>query len=53
MQRFFSDVAVFVDSLVNSQVYLNISITERPRVSQWKYEGVKRESRQTLKNVYD
>ena len=42
MQRFFSDVAVFVDSLVNSQVYLNISITERPRVSQWKYEGVKR-----------
>ncbi len=42
MQRFFSDVAVYVDSLVDNNAYLNINIAERPRVSQWKYEGVKK-----------
>lgn len=42
MQRFFSDVAVYVDSLVNDRAYLNINIVERPRVSQWNYEGVKK-----------
>ncbi|HPW78935.1 MAG: Outer membrane protein assembly factor BamA precursor [Bacteroidetes bacterium ADurb.Bin037] len=42
MQRFFSDVGVYVDSLVNDQAYLNINIAERPRVSLWKYEGVRK-----------
>ncbi|HKM31860.1 MAG TPA: POTRA domain-containing protein, partial [Bacteroidales bacterium] len=42
MQRYFSDVAVYVDSLVNGAAYLNINIVERPRVSQWKYQGVKK-----------
>ncbi|HOO69659.1 MAG TPA: POTRA domain-containing protein, partial [Bacteroidales bacterium] len=42
MQRFFSDVGVYVDSLVNDKAYININIVERPRVSQWKYEGVKK-----------
>ncbi|NLH23014.1 MAG: outer membrane protein assembly factor BamA [Bacteroidales bacterium] len=42
MQRFFSDVAVYVDSLVDNNAYLNINIAERPRVSQWKYDGVKK-----------
>ena len=42
MQRFFSDVAVYVDSLVQDNAYLNINIVERPRVSQWKFEGVKK-----------
>ncbi|HQB23969.1 MAG TPA: POTRA domain-containing protein, partial [Bacteroidales bacterium] len=35
-------VAVYVDSLVNGAAYLNINIVERPRVSQWKYQGVKK-----------
>ncbi len=42
MQRFFSDVGVYVDSLVGNNAYLNISILERPRVSRWNYEGVKK-----------
>lgn len=42
MQRFFSDVAIYVDSLVDNNAYLNINIAERPRVSQWKYDGVKK-----------
>ncbi|HOG24707.1 MAG TPA: POTRA domain-containing protein [Bacteroidales bacterium] len=42
MQRFFSDVTIYVDSLVDNNAYLNINIAERPRVSQWKYEGVKK-----------
>ncbi|HHV03104.1 MAG: POTRA domain-containing protein [Bacteroidales bacterium] len=42
MQRFFSDVGVYVDSLVNDQAFLNINIVERPRVSQWNYNGVKK-----------
>ena len=42
MQRFFADVGVYVDSLVNDKAYININILERPRVSQWKYEGVKK-----------
>jgi len=42
MQRFFSDVGVYVDSLINDKAYININIVERPRVSQWKYEGVKK-----------
>lgn len=42
MQRFFSDVAIYVDSLVDNNAYLNINIAERSRVSQWKYDGVKK-----------
>ena len=49
MQRFFSDVAVYVDSLVQDNAYLNINIVERPRVSQWKFEGIKKEKNQILK----
>jgi hypothetical protein len=32
LQRFFSDVGVYVDSLVGNNAYLNINIVERPRV---------------------
>lgn len=45
MQRFFSDVGVYVDSLVGNNAYLNINIVERPRVSRWNYEGVKKGER--------
>ena len=43
MQRYFQDVAVYVDSLSaeRDSAYFRISITERPRVSAWTYSGVK------------
>jgi len=45
LQRFFSDVGVYVDSLVGNNAYLNINIVERPRVSRWNYHGVKKGER--------
>lgn len=42
MQRVFSDVGIYVDSLVGNNAYLNIAILERPRVSRWLFEGVKK-----------
>lgn len=45
MQRVFSDVGIYVDSLVNDNAYINISILERPRVSRWNYDGVKKGER--------
>ena len=45
LQRFFSDVGVYVDSLVGNNAYLNINIVERPRVSRWNYQGVKKGER--------
>ncbi len=47
-QRFFSDVAFYIDSLVQDTVYLNIYLQERPRVSRWDYEGVRSGERSDL-----
>lgn len=43
MQRYFQDVAVYVDSLNASKdtVFLKLAIQERPRVSRWTFSGVK------------
>ncbi len=43
MQRYFQDVAVYIDSLSSGQdtVFLRLSIQERPRVSRWTFSGVK------------
>jgi outer membrane protein insertion porin family len=41
MQRFFSDVGIFIDSTHMDTVFLKISLQERPRVSRWEFEGVK------------
>lgn len=40
-QRFFSDVAFYIDSLVQDTVYLNLYLQERPRVSSWEFNGVR------------
>lgn len=42
MQRIFSDVAVYIDSLVKDTAYFNIDLLERPRVSRWLYKGVRK-----------
>lgn len=43
MQRYFQDVAVYIDSLSSGRdtVFLRLSIQERPRVSRWTFSGVK------------
>ncbi len=41
VQRFFSDVAFYIDSLVKDTVYLNLYLQERPRVSRWEFNGVR------------
>ena len=43
LQRYFQDVAVYVDSLSSAKdsVYLRIAIQERPRVSRWAFSGVR------------
>ena len=43
LQRYFEDVAVYIDSLgtASDSVYLRIAIKERPRVSRWEFTGVR------------
>jgi outer membrane protein insertion porin family len=41
MQRFFSDVGIYIDSTYKDTVFLKINLQERPRVSRWEFEGVK------------
>lgn len=46
----FSNVAIEVDSLVGNKAYLRIKLTQRPRVSQINYSGVKKGEREDLEN---
>lgn len=41
MQRYFSDVSVYIDSLVKDTAYVRLDLLERPRVSRWEFEGIK------------
>ena len=40
--RRFSEVALYVDSLVNGEVFLLLELQERPRISRWQYTGTVR-----------
>ncbi len=44
----FSNVRIEVDSLVGNQAYLRIVLTQRPRISQINYTGVKKSEREDL-----
>lgn len=46
----FSNVSIEVDSLVGEKAYLRIKLTQRPRVSQINYNGVKKSEREDLEN---
>ncbi|MBQ0078056.1 MAG: outer membrane protein assembly factor BamA [Bacteroidales bacterium] len=52
MQRFFEDVALYVDhfSPARDSVYLRIDIVERPRVSKWTFSGVKSSEKKDLQD---
>ncbi len=45
----FSNVAISVDSLVGDSAYLHIQLTQRPRISQINYYGVRKNERDDLK----
>lgn len=44
----FSYVALKVDSVINDSAYINIQLTQRPRISQINYNGVKKSEREDL-----
>ncbi|MBO7069164.1 MAG: outer membrane protein assembly factor BamA [Bacteroidaceae bacterium] len=44
----FSNVAISVDSLVNDSVYLHVQLSQRPRISQINYNGVRKGERDDL-----
>lgn len=45
----FSNVSIRVDSIINDEAYLLIQLTQRPRVSQINFNGVKKSERDDLK----
>lgn len=44
----FSNVAISVDSIVRDSAYLHIQLTQRPRISQINYSGIKKGEREDL-----
>lgn len=48
MQRWFSDVALYIDHTVKDTAYLNLYLQERPRVSRWEFEGIKNSEKSEL-----
>ena len=44
----FNNVAISADSIVGDSVYLHIQLTQRPRISQINYNGVKKNEREDL-----
>lgn len=46
----FSNVAIDVDSIVRDSAYLHIRLTQRPRISEINYNGVKKSEREDLEN---
>ena len=47
-QGLFSDVAISVTKIYGSQVWLNIDLKQRPRISQINYNGIKKSEREDL-----
>lgn len=51
LQRYFSEVGIYVDSLSTNQdtAFFRLQIKERPRVSAWQFKGVKNAEKDDLK----
>ena len=47
-QGLFSDVRIFADSIVDGKIYINIFLQERPRISDFTIEGVKKSESKDL-----
>ncbi|MDR3184163.1 MAG: outer membrane protein assembly factor BamA [Prevotellaceae bacterium] len=48
-QRHFSDIAVSATKVEGDKIYLDITLTERPRVSAWNFNGAKKGEREDLR----
>ena len=48
-RKLFSDVGLYIDSLVDNQAYLAIELQERPRISNWQFTGIRNGEQTTLK----
>ena len=50
MQRYLSDVGVYIDSVVptGDTCYFEVRLKERPRVSQWNFAGIKKSEKTDL-----
>jgi outer membrane protein insertion porin family len=49
-QKLFSDVAILVDRIVGDSIYLNLHVTERPRLGNFHFSGVKKTAADELKD---
>ena len=47
-QNYFSDVAIYITSLKNDALTLEINVTERPRLSKFEFNGVKKGEKDDL-----
>jgi len=41
-QNYFSDVAVYITSLKNDEITVEVNVTERPRLSKFQFKGIKK-----------
>ncbi|MDR3180643.1 MAG: outer membrane protein assembly factor BamA [Prevotellaceae bacterium] len=48
-QRHFSDIVVSATKIEGDKIYLDIQLTERPRVSAWNFKGAKKGERDDLR----
>ncbi len=46
--RYFSDVSLTAPKITGDKIYLNIHLTERPRVSSWSFSGIKKSQKEDL-----
>lgn len=47
-QGLFSDVSIAIDKIVGNKVWLNISLKQRPRISELNYQGIKKSEKEDL-----
>ena len=50
-QKLFSNVRIEADSIVGSKIYLHVYLTAQPRISNIKYEGVKKSEREDIEGI--
>ncbi|MEP6684202.1 MAG: POTRA domain-containing protein, partial [Parafilimonas sp.] len=48
-QNYFSDVAIYITSLKDNSIALEVHVTERPRLSRYDFKGVKKGEKDDLK----
>src|SRR5690606_28701746 len=49
-QELFTDVAIRATKIVGNQIFLDIEIEERPRLSKFRFKGIKKGKQETLRS---